>query len=170
MRLLPLSLYIHIPWCIKKCPYCDFNSHVADKSDNGQIPEAAYIKALLEDLEQDLEWVQGRPLHSIFFGGGTPSLLSSDAVATLLDGIGKLITIAPETEITLEANPGTFETEKFKGFYQAGVNRLSIGVQSFDDQHLQQLGRIHDGKFLLDLRTLKCAEDLTSQLDQSDIP
>ncbi|MBV1916131.1 MAG: radical SAM family heme chaperone HemW [Pseudomonadales bacterium] len=146
MQLLPLSLYIHIPWCIKKCPYCDFNSHVADKSDAGQIPEAAYIKALLEDLEQDLEWVQDRPLHSIFFGGGTPSLLSSDAIATLLEGIGKLVTVPADTEITLEANPGTFETEKFKGFYQAGINRLSIGVQSFNDEHLQQLGRIHDGK------------------------
>ena len=144
--MLPLSLYIHIPWCIKKCPYCDFNSHVADKPDDGAIPEAAYIKALLEDLEQDLEWVQGRPLHSIFFGGGTPSLLSSDAIATLLEGIRKLIKIPADTEITLEANPGTFETEKFKGFYQAGINRLSIGVQSFNDEHLQQLGRIHDGK------------------------
>ena len=149
--MLPLSLYIHIPWCIKKCPYCDFNSHAlnpknSDRKSDGQIPESAYIAALLEDLEQDLtDLLQGqnRPLHSIFFGGGTPSLLSSDAVAQLLEGIKQLVEIPAETEITLEANPGTFETDKFRGFNHAGINRLSIGVQSFNNEHLQQLGRIH---------------------------
>ena len=141
--MLPLSLYIHIPWCIKKCPYCDFNSHVADKSNDGNIPEAAYITALLEDLAQDLQWVQNRPLHSIFFGGGTPSLLSGDAIARLLEGIKQLVELPKTTEITLEANPGTFEADKFSAFYQAGINRLSIGVQSFNNEHLRQLGRIH---------------------------
>ncbi|MBL4584792.1 MAG: radical SAM family heme chaperone HemW [Pseudomonadales bacterium] len=148
--MLPLSLYIHIPWCIKKCPYCDFNSHTLDQKNPGDIPESEYVAALLEDLEQDLERysgaIQNRPLHSIFFGGGTPSLLSSGAAADLLHGINKLITVPAGTEITLEANPGTFETEKFKGFFQAGINRLSIGVQSFNNEHLQKLGRIHDGK------------------------
>jgi putative oxygen-independent coproporphyrinogen III oxidase len=140
IHLPPLSLYIHIPWCIKKCPYCDFNSHVA--RDN--IPEQAYVESLIEDLKADLHWVQGRKLHSIFIGGGTPSLFSGSAIETILMAAETLIGFQSNIEITLEANPGTFEQHKFADFYQAGINRLSIGVQSFDDTHLSRLGRIHD--------------------------
>lgn len=140
MNLPPLSLYVHIPWCIQKCPYCDFNSHAL----KGGLPEQEYISRLLDDLRADVEWAQGRELHSIFIGGGTPSLLSADAVARLLDGINASIPIAKHAEITLEANPGTFETERFSGFVSAGINRLSIGVQSFHSEHLERLGRIHD--------------------------
>lgn len=141
-QLPPLSLYIHIPWCLKKCPYCDFNSHAW----SGEIPETAYIDALLADLQQDLPWVQARVLSTIFFGGGTPSLLSAEGVARLLQGIAERVPIAEDAEITLEANPGTFEQEKFAGFRQAGINRLSIGVQSFDPQQLRRLGRVHDAR------------------------
>ena len=140
LQLPPLSLYVHIPWCVQKCPYCDFNSH-ALKHD---IPEQAYIARLLDDLRADLDWVQGRELTSIFIGGGTPSLFSAQAIATLLDKIAQLIPLAKACEITLEANPGTFETERFAGFIDAGVNRLSVGVQSLNVEHLQTLGRIHD--------------------------
>ena len=142
LSLPPLSLYVHIPWCIKKCPYCDFNSHQATTT----IPEQAYVQALVNDLEADLAWVQGRTLQSIFFGGGTPSLFSGAAIAEILNTAEKLIGFDPAIEITLEANPGTAEQQKFADFHSAGVNRLSIGVQSFNDQQLQQLGRIHNGK------------------------
>ncbi|PTB85164.1 YggW family oxidoreductase [Pseudidiomarina aestuarii] len=140
MKLPPLSLYAHVPWCIQKCPYCDFNSHAL----KGGLPEQEYISRLLDDLRADMEWAQDRELHSIFIGGGTPSLLSADAVARLLDGINASVPIAKHAEITLEANPGTFETERFSGFVSAGINRLSIGVQSFHSEHLERLGRIHD--------------------------
>ncbi|CAI8167994.1 radical SAM family heme chaperone HemW [Pseudidiomarina mangrovi] len=138
--LPPLALYIHVPWCIQKCPYCDFNSH-ALKQD---IPEQAYINRLLDDLRADLADVQQRPLNSIFIGGGTPSLLSADAINRLLQGVQQLIPLAPNCEITLEANPGTFEIERFAGYVRAGVTRLSIGVQSLSASQLQRLGRIHD--------------------------
>jgi oxygen-independent coproporphyrinogen-3 oxidase len=140
--LPPLSLYIHIPWCIRKCPYCDFNSHKAD----AELPEAAYIKALLDDLDQDLPWVQGREIQTIFFGGGTPSLFSASAYQTLFDGLKKRLTFAADIEITLEANPGTFEADKFAAYRQLGINRLSMGIQSFQPEHLKALGRIHDGE------------------------
>jgi len=136
----PLALYVHIPWCVRKCPYCDFNSHEA----RGDIPEDAYLAALERDLEAALPQVWGRRVQSIFFGGGTPSLLSAGALDRLLTTIRTLLPVEPLAEITLEANPGTFETEKFRGFRAAGVNRLSIGIQSFNPKHLQSLGRIHD--------------------------
>lgn len=141
IHLPPLSLYVHIPWCVKKCPYCDFNSHVA--KDN--IPEQEYVAALIEDLKADLHWVQGRKLRSIFIGGGTPSLFSGPAIEAILVAAEQLIGFQSDIEITLEANPGTFEQNKFADFHSAGINRLSIGVQSFDDSHLNRLGRIHDG-------------------------
>lgn len=140
MQLPPLSLYIHIPWCIQKCPYCDFNSH-AVKQD---MPETAYINRLLDDLRADLDWAQQRPLISIFIGGGTPSLFSAAGIERLLAGVRKLLPLAADCEITLEANPGTFEKERFSGYLEAGVNRLSIGVQSLQEDQLRALGRIHD--------------------------
>ncbi len=140
--LPPLSLYIHIPWCVRKCPYCDFNSHAA----TGELPETAYVAALLSDLEQDLPKVAGRTAQTVFIGGGTPSLFSPEAIHALLEGIASRLPIERQAEITLEANPGTVESGKFKGFCEAGVNRLSIGVQSFNDRHLQALGRIHDSR------------------------
>ena len=139
--LPPLSLYIHIPWCIKKCPYCDFNSHSLK---NG-LPEAAYIDALLADLQTELPNIWGRPVETIFFGGGTPSLFQAASIDRLLSGVRSLLRLQPEAEITLEANPGTFEIEKFKGFKDAGITRLSIGVQSFNDTMLERLGRVHNG-------------------------
>lgn len=139
LSLPPLSLYVHIPWCVRKCPYCDFNSHVAGK----ELPEAEYLDALQADLRQELDYVQGRKLHSIFIGGGTPSLFSAQAIGQILTLAEQQIGFEPDIEITLEANPGTFEQEKFSGYRQAGVNRLSIGIQSFNDDHLQRLGRIH---------------------------
>lgn len=141
--MLPeLSLYIHIPWCIKKCPYCDFNSHAV----KSELPEAAYIDCLLEDLAHDIQrWQIDRPLRSIFIGGGTPSLFSPEAFARLLDGIQHTLQMSTQTEITLEANPGTFESQKFKEFRALGINRLSIGIQSFNNQLLTQLGRVHNG-------------------------
>ena len=138
--LPPLSLYVHLPWCARKCPYCDFNSHQA----RAAIPEADYVAALIADLEHDLPRVWGRPVRSIFIGGGTPSLFSPAAIDGLLSGIHARLPVMPDAEITLEANPGTSDTERFKGFRDAGVNRLSIGIQSFDDQKLKALGRIHD--------------------------
>jgi putative oxygen-independent coproporphyrinogen III oxidase len=132
---------VHIPWCVRKCPYCDFNSHTA----GSEIPEQAYIKALIADLQQDKKWAQGRKLCSIFFGGGTPSLFSAAGIGQILKAAERIIGFEPDIEITLEANPGTAEQEKFSGFRSAGVNRLSIGIQSFNDQHLLRLGRIHDG-------------------------
>lgn len=139
LQLPPLALYIHVPWCIRKCPYCDFNSHQA----NDSIPEDDYVAALRSDLIQDLPLVQGRKISSIFFGGGTPSLLSAKAIGHILQDVETQVGFAPDIEITLEANPGTFEQEKFSGFRAAGVNRLSIGIQSFSDQQLQLLGRVH---------------------------
>ena len=138
--LPPLSLYVHVPWCVRKCPYCDFNSH---ESRDG-IPESAYLDALIADLEQALPTIWGRKVISIFLGGGTPSLFSPEGVGRLLSEIRARVPLLPDAEITLEANPGTFERERFAGFYAAGVRRLSIGVQSFDDRFLQALGRIHD--------------------------
>lgn len=138
--LPPLALYIHIPWCIQKCPYCDFNSHAR----KDEIPEQAYINRLLDDLRDDMTGVQGRSLTSIFIGGGTPSLISADGIKRLLLGVKQLIPLAADCEITLEANPGTFEIERFAGYVQAGVTRLSIGVQSLSARQLQRLGRIHD--------------------------
>jgi len=144
--LPPLSLYIHIPWCIQKCPYCDFNSHQTKETSTSQpgFPEDAYIDALLDDLATDLPLVQGRTIETLFFGGGTPSLLSAAALDRLLIGINTLIPIVENAEITLEANPGTFEQEKFTAYRHAGINRLSIGVQSFQPKQLVNLGRIHD--------------------------
>ncbi len=139
---IPLSLYVHIPWCVRKCPYCDFNSHAAREP----IPEAAYVEALLRDLEQELPGVWGRRLLSVFIGGGTPSLFSPEAIDRLLAGIRARLALAPETEVTLEANPGTVEVGRFREFRGAGVTRLSIGVQSFDDRLLARIGRIHDGR------------------------
>lgn len=141
--LPPLSLYIHIPWCIKKCPYCDFNSHAA-KAD---LPEAAYIDALLADLTRDVHRYEiNRPLATIFIGGGTPSLFSAAAIDRLLQGIARLVALEKEVEITLEANPGTFESNKFRDFRRLGINRLSIGIQSFHDVQLKKLGRVHSSK------------------------
>ena len=136
----PLALYVHIPWCLKKCPYCDFNSHEG----RGELPEARYVDALLVDLEFALPSIWGRRVHSIFFGGGTPSLFSAESIDRALAGIRARIPVAPDAEVTLEANPGTFERDKFAGFKAAGVNRLSLGVQSFDPRHLRALGRVHD--------------------------
>ncbi|WP_311971933.1 radical SAM family heme chaperone HemW [Pseudomonas baltica] len=140
-QLPPLSLYIHIPWCVRKCPYCDFNSHTA----SAVLPEEEYVDALLADLDQDLPAVYGRPLTSIFFGGGTPSLFSARALGRLLAGVEQRIPFAPDIEITLEANPGTFEQDKFVAYRGLGINRLSIGIQSFQEAKLQALGRIHNG-------------------------
>lgn len=138
--LPPLALYIHWPWCIKKCPYCDFNSHEARQD----IPESAYIDALLRDLELALPSIWGRPIISIFIGGGTPSLMQADSLDRLLAGVRARVPLQPGAEITLEANPGTFELEKFTGFRAAGVNRLSLGIQSFNPEMLQALGRVHN--------------------------
>ncbi len=139
----PLSLYIHIPWCVRKCPYCDFNSHALDAPQD--LPETAYLDALRADLESQLPDVWGRTVHTIFIGGGTPSLLSGAGVERLLSDVRARLPLAPECEITLEANPGTFEAGRYAQFRAAGVNRLSIGVQSFEDAKLQALGRVHDG-------------------------
>jgi len=139
--LPPLALYVHIPWCVKKCPYCDFNSHTAGPN----LPEEEYVDALLADLDADLAQVYNRPLSSIFFGGGTPSLFSAKALGRLLEGVERRIPFAADIEITLEANPGTFEQAKFKDYRRLGINRLSIGVQSFQAPKLIALGRIHNG-------------------------
>jgi len=139
--LPPLALYVHIPWCVRKCPYCDFNSHQRDDA----LPEAAYVDALVADLEGLLPSVWGRRVSSVFIGGGTPSLFSVGAIERLLSEVRARVVLEPEAEVTLEANPGTAEAARFRGYRDAGVNRLSIGVQSFDDAMLQRLGRIHDG-------------------------
>ncbi len=138
----PLTLYVHIPWCVRKCPYCDFNSHEARTT----IPEDDYIAALTRDLESALPAVWGRRVQAIFFGGGTPSLFSAQGIDRILTTVRTLLPVEPLAEITLEANPGTFEVEKFRGFRDAGVNRLSIGIQSFHSKHLKALGRIHDAR------------------------
>ena len=153
----PLSLYIHLPWCVRKCPYCDFNSHAVKSGvalspsplggegrGEGALPEAAYIDALLADLERALPEIWGRRIHSVFFGGGTPSLFSADGIDRILAGVRTLTPLAPDAEITLEANPGTVEVAKFRGFREAGVTRVSLGIQSFDPRQLRALGRIHD--------------------------
>jgi putative oxygen-independent coproporphyrinogen III oxidase len=140
LSLPPLALYIHLPWCVRKCPYCDFNSHQQPKV----IPEQDYINALIADLEQDLPSVWGRPVVSIFFGGGTPSLFSSRGIAAILDAVRARLSVRPDAEITLETNPGTAEFDRFEGYLAAGVNRISFGVQSFDDAKLKRLGRIHN--------------------------
>jgi putative oxygen-independent coproporphyrinogen III oxidase len=138
--LPPLSLYVHVPWCVRKCPYCDFNSHEV----RGEVPEAAYVDALLADLEFALPSIWGRRVVSVFIGGGTPSLFSAAALDRLLSGIRARVALVPEAEITMEANPGTFERARFAGYRAAGVNRLSLGMQSFAARHLRALGRIHD--------------------------
>ncbi|HLL11851.1 MAG TPA: radical SAM family heme chaperone HemW [Rubrivivax sp.] len=138
--LPPLSLYVHLPWCLKKCPYCDFNSHQS----KGELPQAAYLAALRADLEASLPLVWGRRVQSIFIGGGTPSLFSPAAIDTLLADIRALLPLEPGLEVTLEANPGTFERDRFRAFRAAGVTRLSVGVQSFEDAALQRIGRVHD--------------------------
>ncbi len=139
--LPPLSLYVHLPWCIKKCPYCDFNSHEMARA---ELPEQRYIDALIADLEASLPHIWGRSVHSIFIGGGTPSLFSPAAIDRLLADIRARLRLDADCEITLEANPGTFEKDRFKAFRSAGVTRLSVGVQSFNDAHLKALGRVHD--------------------------
>ncbi len=136
----PLSLYIHIPWCVRKCPYCDFNSHEAKQD----IPEAAYVDALIQDLEQSTPLIWGRKIHSVFFGGGTPSLFSGESIDKILSHVRMLTPLEYGAEITLEANPGTVDTAHFKAYKEAGVNRVSLGIQSFDDRYLKALGRIHD--------------------------
>lgn len=141
--LPPLSLYVHLPWCLKKCPYCDFNSHEW-RGEADHPPESAYIDALMADLEASLPLIWGRSVHSIFFGGGTPSLFSPAGIDRLISGIRARVRLEADCEITLEANPGTFEKNRFKAYRAAGVSRLSVGVQSFNDQHLQALGRVHD--------------------------
>ena len=180
--LPPLSLYIHYPWCVKKCPYCDFNSH-----ENGS--KSGYIEELLNDLDADLSYIQGRSIHSIFIGGGTPSLMSEQDLSMLFSGLRQKLNFDQNIEITLETNPGTFEIEKFKAFKKIGINRLSIGVQSFNDQNLQALGRIHSAKeaieacmqaskifdnFNIDLMyglqaqtTSECLDDLQQAIDLS---
>jgi putative oxygen-independent coproporphyrinogen III oxidase len=138
--LPPLSLYVHLPWCLKKCPYCDFNSH----EQRGGMPEATYLAALRADLEAALPLIWGRRIHSVFIGGGTPSLFSPDAIGGLIADVRARLPLEPGCEITLEANPGTFERDRFRGYRAAGVTRLSIGVQSFNDEKLQAIGRVHD--------------------------
>ncbi|WP_353367651.1 radical SAM family heme chaperone HemW [Acidovorax sp. FG27] len=141
--LPPLSLYVHLPWCLKKCPYCDFNSHEA-RAGAQALPEAQYIDALMADLEAALPLIWGRTVHSIFIGGGTPSLFSPRSIDRLLGDLRARLRLEADCEITLEANPGTFEKDRFRGYRAAGVTRLSVGVQSFDDRFLQALGRVHD--------------------------
>ena len=140
VQLPPLSLYVHLPWCLRKCPYCDFNSHEAA----GEVPEARYLDALRADLEASLPSVWGRPIQSVFIGGGTPSLFAPESIDRLLADVRALTRLAPDAEVTLEANPGTFEQAKFRAFREAGVTRLSVGVQSFDERALQAIGRVHD--------------------------
>ena len=142
--LPPLSLYVHLPWCIKKCPYCDFNSHEFRAGADASSTQDAYINALFADLEASLPLIWGRSIQTVFLGGGTPSLFSPAAIDRLISGIRARVRLAPDAEVTMEANPGTFEKDRFKAFRQAGITRLSIGVQSFDNAHLKALGRVHD--------------------------
>ena len=143
--LPPLALYIHFPWCERKCPYCDFNSHQIKDGKSG-FDEARYLKSLIADLETELPRIWGRQVHSIFIGGGTPSLLSGSGMQELLSAVRARINLEPDAEITMEANPGSVEAEKFAGFAKAGINRVSLGIQSFQDEQLKALGRIHNGK------------------------
>ncbi len=153
LSLPPLALYVHIPWCVRKCPYCDFNSHRAPEA----LPQREYVAALLADLEQDLPLVWGRTVTSVFFGGGTPSLFSGEAIGEFLQGAAARLRFRPELEVTLETNPGTVEHDRFDAYARAGVNRLSFGVQSFDDGCLARLGRIHDAAQAE--RAVKLAQD-----------
>lgn len=155
--LPPLSLYVHLPWCLKKCPYCDFNSHEMRAA---EMPEQRYIDAVIADLESALPLIWGRHIHSIFIGGGTPSLFSPAAIDRLLGDIRARLQLEPACEITLEANPGTFEKERFRGYRSAGVTRLSVGVQSFNDAHLKALGRVHDRA-----QALAAVEEVASSFD-----
>ena len=155
--LPPLSLYVHLPWCLKKCPYCDFNSHEMRQA---ELPEQPYLQALMADLEAALPLIWGRTVHSIFIGGGTPSLFSPQAIEQLLEGLRARLRLAADCEITLEANPGTFEKDRFRAYRAAGVTRLSVGVQSFDDRFLQALGRVHDRK-----QALSAVEEAASAFD-----
>ena len=154
--LPPLSVYVHLPWCLKKCPYCDFNSHeyrspvptaslMQVQATPVALPEAAYLDALCADIESSLPLVWGRPVHSVFIGGGTPSLFSPAGIARLISDLRARLPLVPDCEITLEANPGTFEKDRFHSYKMAGVTRLSVGVQSFNDRHLKAIGRVHDG-------------------------
>lgn len=164
--LPPLSLYVHIPWCIKKCPYCDFNSHqikTPNKEQTQGFDEIRYIDALNLDLQSVLPKVWGRRIQTIFIGGGTPSLLSSEALDRLLSNIRALLPVNPDAEITMEANPGTFEIEKFKNFAQSGVNRISLGIQSFNNEKLRSLGRIHDAAQAE--QAIRSASDLFKQIN-----
>ena len=138
-KAIPLSLYVHWPWCVRKCPYCDFNSHAS-----GTVPETRYVEALLQELEREAHLAGGREIRTIYFGGGTPSLMSAEGFTALLDGIRQRICVASDAEISMEANPGTADEAKFEAYAEAGVNRLSLGIQSFDDASLKRLGRIHD--------------------------
>jgi putative oxygen-independent coproporphyrinogen III oxidase len=150
----PLSLYVHMPWCVRKCPYCDFNSHAAPES----LPAGDYIKALVADLEQDVPLVWGRPVHSIYFGGGTPSLFSADHIAGFLSAARARLDLRPDVEITLEANPGPIERDSFTAYAKAGINRVALGAQSFDDNVLKRIGRIHGRDDIeQSLRSLKSA-------------
>ncbi len=142
--LPPLSLYVHLPWCLRKCPYCDFNSHEWPSAQAGALPERRYIDALIADLDAALPLIWGRMVHSVFIGGGTPSLFSPEAIDRLIGDLRARLKLAPDCEITLEANPGTFERDRFRAYRGAGVTRLSVGVQSFNDEHLKALGRVHD--------------------------
>lgn len=173
LTLPPLALYIHIPWCVRKCPYCDFNSH----GQSGVLPQSDYVAALLRDLEFDLPLVWGRPVHSIFFGGGTPSLFSAASIGAILDGVAARLRLQPGLEVTLECNPGSAEFDRFEGYRSAGVNRISFGIQSFDDGCLARLGRIHDSAQAQ--RAIKLAQDagldnlnldLMYALPQQDLP
>lgn len=142
LKLPPLALYVHFPWCVAKCPYCDFNSHAL----KGELPEAVYIDALLADLELELPRVWGRTVHSVFLGGGTPSLFSAAAMERLLSGVRARLSLSPTAEITMEANPGTVEHDRFEDYRSTGINRISLGIQSFNDRHLKSLGRIHGSR------------------------
>ncbi|RZI63334.1 MAG: oxygen-independent coproporphyrinogen III oxidase-like protein, partial [Variovorax sp.] len=157
--LPPLSLYVHLPWCLRKCPYCDFNSHEWRASGDA-LPEQRYLDALVADLDAALPLIWGRTVHTIFIGGGTPSLFSPESIDRLIGDLRARLKLAPDCEITLEANPGTFERDRFRAYRAAGVTRLSVGVQSFNDQHLQALGRVHDGK-----QAIAAVEEAASAFD-----
>ncbi|HGJ5864055.1 MAG TPA: radical SAM family heme chaperone HemW [Arsenophonus nasoniae] len=158
LKLPPLSLYVHIPWCVQKCPYCDFNSHAL----KGELPQQEYVTHLLTDLQADLAQIKGRQVNSIFIGGGTPSLLDAKAMQSLLDGIRQRLLLASDAEITMEANPGTVEADRFSQYQQAGINRISIGVQSFAADKLTKLGRIHGPEEAIQAASLASALNLRS--------
>lgn len=158
----PLSLYVHMPWCVRKCPYCDFNSHAAPEN----IPEESYIEALIADLEQDLPLAWGRPVGSVYFGGGTPSLFSAEQISGFLSAVRARLDLRPDVEVTLEANPGTIEHDSFSAYADAGINRVSLGVQSFDNDLLERIGRIHgSGEIEQSLVALKSAGIFNFNID-----